>query len=207
MFMQTEVFRLFPSTVILALPMALLTTTCLFFLMYRLVYTEPVEFDAGPVVKFPDVVMDERTTDPIIEVEVPKPKPVEAQPEQPKPKFEPQGGIDFSNPTVKLTHIDGPIKLMGTGLGVPVAQYLVTAKYPPRALSRGVEGWVDIRFDVSAQGTTENVQVFASSPEGVFEKSALDAARRWRYQPLVDNEGLPKSFVGLTKRIRFEMQK
>lgn len=59
------------------------------------------------------------------------------------------------------------------------------AGYPARAASRGVEGWVEVQFTVLADGTTQDARVVASSPEGYFEESVLDAVAEWRYEPRV----------------------
>jgi len=59
------------------------------------------------------------------------------------------------------------------------------ADYPVRAASRGVEGWVEVQFTVLADGTTRDARVVASSPEGYFEQSVLDAVAEWRYEPRI----------------------
>lgn len=56
-------------------------------------------------------------------------------------------------------------------------------RYPPRAASRGIEGWVDIQFTVAADGTTRDVVVMAASPTGTFDEAVLAAVRQWRYEP------------------------
>jgi TonB family protein len=55
--------------------------------------------------------------------------------------------------------------------------------FPMRALSEGVQGWVCLRFTVTREGTVRDAEVVASAPEGYFEEAALDAARRYIYQP------------------------
>lgn len=65
---------------------------------------------------------------------------------------------------------------------------------------------VDVRFDITASGSTRNLQVISANPEGVFEQAALNAVERWRYQPnIVDGE--PQPFEGLSKRVRFVVDK
>jgi len=83
---------------------------------------------------------------------------------------------------------------------------MASAAYPRNALSRGIEGYVDLRFDINAIGQTENIVVLASVPQGVFEKSAIKAAKKWRFQPSM-NDGNPEPFFGMTKRVVFEIQK
>lgn len=56
--------------------------------------------------------------------------------------------------------------------------------YPPDALKRGLEGYVQLQFDVTAAGTVTNVRVVESS-DAQFEGSAARAVAGWRYLPRV----------------------
>jgi len=77
------------------------------------------------------------------------------------------------------------------------------AGYPSRAASRGVEGWVEVRFTVLADGTTRDAQVVASSPEGYFEQSVLDAVAQWRYEPRIVGGKAVDQLV--EARLRFQL--
>ncbi len=55
--------------------------------------------------------------------------------------------------------------------------------FPDSARRKGISGWVEIAFTVSAKGTVEDAKVRASSPEDVFDDAALRAVRQWRYEP------------------------
>ena len=57
--------------------------------------------------------------------------------------------------------------------------------YPARARERGTEGWVDLEFTVAKDGTTRDAVVRAAEPAGTFDRAALDAVKRWRYEPRV----------------------
>ena len=57
--------------------------------------------------------------------------------------------------------------------------------YPARARERGTEGWVDLEFTVAKDGTTRDALVRAAEPVGTFDRAALDAVKRWRYEPRV----------------------
>lgn len=65
------------------------------------------------------------------------------------------------------------------------------AKFPPQypvgALQRELEGWVDLTFIVTEQGTVVDAVVIDSSPEGTFEDAALTAVARWRFQPVIED--------------------
>lgn len=66
----------------------------------------------------------------------------------------------------------------------------VAAVYPAAARRDGVVGSVDLDVIVSQQGAVKDVLVTRAEPAGVFEKAALAAVHKWRYDPqYVD--GLP----------------
>jgi len=74
--------------------------------------------------------------------------------------------------TARALAADGPRKTQGAR---PV--------YPEAARASGVEGWVDVHFTVSPDGTPTNVTVTLADPKGIFEDAALEAVGRWRYAP------------------------
>ena len=41
--------------------------------------------------------------------------------------------------------------------------------YPPGAKAEGIEGYVVIRYDVTAEGAVINAEVVEAEPQGVFE--------------------------------------
>jgi protein TonB len=57
----------------------------------------------------------------------------------------------------------------------------VNPQYPPSAAEKGVEGFVEVSFTVTALGLVENAIVTSAEPPGVFERAALAAITRWRY--------------------------
>ena len=59
--------------------------------------------------------------------------------------------------------------------------------YPRMAKKSGTEGWVEVIFMIKKNGRTKNIQVIRSDPEGIFEKSAIDAIKSWRFSPVTDS--------------------
>lgn len=57
------------------------------------------------------------------------------------------------------------------------------AQYPPQAKRQGVEGFVELDVLVDAQGNPEEIRVVRSEPSGVFDKSAVRAVMRWKFEP------------------------
>lgn len=55
--------------------------------------------------------------------------------------------------------------------------------YPPQARMRKLEGLVVVEFVVSPDGTVRNAEVVSSQPGEVFNKVALQAVERWRFNP------------------------
>jgi protein TonB len=62
----------------------------------------------------------------------------------------------------------------------------VNPQYPPRAQAAGIEGRVHLRFTVTAQGTTKDIQVLSADPPGYFEKAAMSAVSRYKYKPRIE---------------------
>lgn len=77
--------------------------------------------------------------------------------------------------------------------------------YPPNLEARGVEGWVRVRFSVAADGRVRDAQVVAAEPVGAFDRAALDAVRRWRYQPKT-SAGVAVDSPNLEALLRFSLQ-
>jgi TonB family protein len=75
--------------------------------------------------------------------------------------------------------------------------------YPERARERETEGWVELEYTVSKDGSTRDIVVLAAEPETVFDRAALDAVKRWRYEPRVVN-GVPVDQRVMT-RVRFRL--
>lgn len=87
----------------------------------------------------------------------------------------------------------------------PVPVVRVNPQYPPRAAERGTEGWVELRFTISASGTVQDAEVTKSHPGHVFDRAALRAVRRWKYNPKI-KDGNPVVRHGITVRLEFSLQ-
>lgn len=80
----------------------------------------------------------------------------------------------------------------------------VPPEYPARALERGTQGWVDIEFTVAADGTTRDAVVRGAEPADVFDRAALQAVARWRYEPRVVDGIVVDQRV--EARVRFQLK-
>lgn len=77
--------------------------------------------------------------------------------------------------------------------------------YPPSALEAGLEGHVQLVFDVTALGTVENAEVVESSA-AVFEEPAILAMSTWRYLPRIAG-GKRAASQGVHTIIRFALSR
>ncbi len=77
--------------------------------------------------------------------------------------------------------------------------------YPRAALAEGIEGWVDVAFDVTAEGKVTNITIVDASPRNVFDSAAKNALSRERFQPvLVDGQAAQ---IRATRHIVFRLSK
>lgn len=194
------------TRILQGLPLAVLVTAALLILMERLIFLADMPIDETPPLKFPNVHWEQPVTETFKTEKIQKP----IKPLDPPPKLQPQ---DHRGDKVQISIPSIPVRVdqthainAGFGANLPIAQFLVQPRYPANALRKGLEGFVDVQFDVTEIGTTDNITVLGAQPQGVFEKAAVAAVARWKYQPKkIDDK--PVRFEGLSNRIRFEMQK
>jgi protein TonB len=80
----------------------------------------------------------------------------------------------------------------------------VAPVYPARALSRGIEGYVDMSFTVTSTGTVRDpIVVFSTS--SLFDRAATRAVLKFKYKPRVV-DGVPVEVPGVKTRITFKIE-
>ncbi|HEV8694338.1 MAG TPA: energy transducer TonB [Lysobacter sp.] len=57
-------------------------------------------------------------------------------------------------------------------------------KYPAEALRAGTSGSVLVEYTVGTDGTVTAARVVRSNPTRIFDREAVNAVRRWRFQPV-----------------------
>lgn len=77
-------------------------------------------------------------------------------------------------------------------------------EYPALAQRRGIEGSVTVRLSIDERGRVTDAVVVESEPQGVFDTTALRAARQYRFSPA--REGDRPVHSVLQQTIRFELQ-
>lgn len=76
--------------------------------------------------------------------------------------------------------------------------------YPLRAVRRGIEGWVRVKFIVNTSGLVENLEVLESKPVKIFNRSVINCVSQWKFKPgRID--GVPVLTRAETT-IRFELE-
>jgi protein TonB len=66
---------------------------------------------------------------------------------------------------------------------VPNATYRPPLEYPSYARQRGLNGEVWLKLLIDARGDVEKVAIISSTPEGVFDQTALDSVKQWSFDP------------------------
>ncbi|EJU9536720.1 energy transducer TonB [Vibrio alginolyticus] len=105
-------------------------------------------------------------------------------------------GIAISAPNLKGT--------MGNQQALPL--YRVDPRYPSKALKRRVEGYVIMRFTIDATGRPKDIEVIEAEPERMFEREAIRALKKWKYQPKVE-DGVSIEQFGQTAKVEFKLAK
>jgi TonB family protein len=80
----------------------------------------------------------------------------------------------------------------------------VPPTYPREAERLGIRGWVDVEFTIAPDGSSQDVVVRNSEPQRTFDQAAVDAVKRWRFEPVV-RDGAPVA-QRAAMRIRFELK-
>ena len=57
-------------------------------------------------------------------------------------------------------------------------------RYPPEALRAGTAGEVLVEITIGTDGSVTNARVVRATPPRVFDREALNAVRRWKFEPL-----------------------
>lgn len=136
------------------------------------------------------------------------PKPPETPPETPPQEMD---LIDPNAPTINIaaptvnadTSIGGPGSMnIAEGDYLPIVR--VAPVYPARALSRGLEGYVDLSFTVTTAGTTKDPIVIQST-SSLFERAAIRAVLKFKYKPRVV-DGVPVDVPNVKTRITFKIE-
>ena len=129
-------------------------------------------------------------------------------PEMPKMSFSTSGVENNVATLTPVVDARGAMTRMSMSAGsdrdvIPLVR--IAPDYPPRALSRGLEGWVKVQFTITPTGTVKDPKVVDSMPKEIFDDAALKSIARWRYNPRVEG-GVAVERVGVQTIIRFQLE-
>lgn len=192
---------------------AVVVTAALFFTMRALIESGDATIDDAPerrVLEFVEVERDQSVEKKQRKPKKP-PKPEQPPPEMEQPQMEQTDMMNTDSSMSFAANINANNGLSnGMSLDASDGEYLPIVKvapiYPRRALSRGIEGYVIVEFTVTPQGSVVSPQVVEADPEGIFERAAMDAAKKFKYKPrMVDGKAV--SVPGVQNQITFKMKR
>ena len=185
----------------------LATTLLLFLLMQALIKSDMSPFTdsgKGQVVEFARLL--EEVEVPPRDPPKPPPPPDEMPPDRPTPDYDTdvRQGIEIGPIKINRER-EGPIgpAFKTDGEYLPIVK--VEPVYPRRAQQRGIEGYVLLEFVVTTSGAVRNPVVVEAKPPGIFDRSAINAALKFKYRPKIAN-GEPIEVSGVRNLIRFELE-
>ena len=198
--------------ILFVIPQAALVTLLLLVLMVSLIEYADKSLDTQKRIKLPDIHMPE------VELEIKRliEKPEKPEKEETPPPEIPKQDFDKIDGNANISQ-SAPVKIranmdidIGAGLQATDGEYLpivkVAPQYPRRALSRGIEGYVILKYTVTKQGSVQNPVVVEANPENVFNKAAIKSALRYKYKPRVV-DGEPIEVSGVRTKITFQLEK
>jgi protein TonB len=167
-------------------------TIGLFYFMQLLIATGNQLEQRANVIRIVDATMPEIAMEVIREVE--RPEEIEQLEETPPPPE--NRNVDMDNmASLNIdrggANVDIGLDIGTAGLGITDGEMLplvnIQPTYPTRAAQRGIEGWAQVSFTVTAAGGVRDAVVVDAEPRGMFDRSSIRAAERFRFQPRVVN--------------------
>ena len=171
-----------------SLAASFILTLLIFFIMQWLIDVGDVELD-NTSIKIADVTMPERELELLMDME--RPQEEEPPPETMPPEFDmtPPAEVDSSAARPNLGFKGKKAGVFADGSYVPIFQ--VPPVYPRRALERGIEGCVMLKFTVTKVGSTRDPSVEWAVPPGIFDRAAMRSALKYKYKPQIrDGEAI-----------------
>ncbi len=194
--------RAIPSIIL-----SILITLGLISAMYALIKMKEPELEASKAVKLPEFTFIPKNEDvETITAKPDRPDEVQEAPDIPDSDIVPDQ-VDI-NANLALGAVKIGINTSTKGFNSNDGEYLPIFRAPPvyprRAAERGMCGWVELLYTVTAAGGTRDAVVTASSSR-MFERSAVKAAEKYKYKPRQVG-GKPVDVPNVPIRIKFEME-
>jgi protein TonB len=197
----------FPVAVLLAC----FVTFGLFWAMQALIGVSGELKEGRPPPKVDFVRLRRDTAPELKKREPPQREKPEAPPPPPdismsKASLDPGEGLGAIVPTVDPTDaLAGGISAGGGSDRDVVPLVRIDPEYPINARQRRIEGWVVLEFTISAAGGVKDPVVVSAHPARIFNRSALQAVRKWKYNPKIEN-GQAVERPGVKVRLDYVME-
>ena len=186
---------------LLGMPAAALVTAALFFMMAEMIKNRNVKTNPPK----PPLELNINADDPIEnEFKFKKPKKL--------PDNIPETEIEFPKPTgnpggITIDPIPGE-KIDTTSTGAGDGDFggysiIIAPPYPENCRSKGAEGIVVVKYDVTPQGDVTNIQI-VKSPDRCFDRPIRNAVSKWKFAPSAEN-GRQVARRGLTETFNFQL--
>ncbi|MGI9251093.1 MAG: energy transducer TonB [Pseudohongiellaceae bacterium] len=183
---------------VISLLLASGVTMGLFYFMQALIATGERFSDPVMVVRMVDATMPNIEMDLIVDVERPEllEQVLDEQPDVPDKEISLDDGpsllIDMHDVNVN-TGLEFDSATISSTDGEYLPLVTIAPEYPTRAAQRGIEGWCLVSFTVDGLGNviSDTIVVVDAEPAGIFNRSSIRAASRFKFQPrVVDGEGI-----------------
>ena len=197
-FLAEQNFKMLGST----MGGSFILTVLIFFGMQMLIDPGDVSPDTESF-KIADVVMPERELELLMDME--RPQEEEPPPETMPPEFDmtPPAEVDSSSARPNLGFKGKKAGVFADGSYVPIFQ--VPPVYPRRALERGIEGCVMLKFTVTKVGSTKDPSVEWAVPPGIFDRAAMRSALKYKYKPQI-RDGEPIEVPNVRTVVIFKIE-
>lgn len=178
---------------------AALITVVLYLLMHKLIsqssdinsQSDNITIDFTNV-KVPDDVEQRKRVIPK------KPPPPKEPPPPPKMNVQQNQQVVNNMPTLNVPNLDlgiggdgpflgavGQVDMGKDGGVIPIVR--IAPQYPRKALMAKIEGWVKIKFTITASGSVTNPEVVDAKPRRMFDREAIRAILKFKFKPKIVN--------------------
>ncbi|GLR65231.1 TonB family protein [Marinospirillum insulare] len=103
------------------------------------------------------------------------------------------------------TNATPSLQNLGIDSSADVPVYREAPRYPRQAMARRQEGWVELVFEVDAEGKvlTDTIRVVDAQPKNLFDRAARRAIARWRFAAYELGAGTNRQ---LRQRLEFRLE-